>query len=187
MPHSLAQLALISAESSKETLRVGLVRHIEDLLTILRQLTPTQYCAQDNHSSIGGHMRHILEFMQTLHNGLALGHVDYELRERNVLFETDPVATEECLRFLAQGLSHALMHSPNPHLLTLHETPYVGAEKVALTSSLEREILFIIQHGIHHLAVIKMLAAAQNIMLDASIGLAIATQIHNQSVARSDG
>lgn len=186
MPHTFAQFTLTSAKSSKETLRIGLVRHIEDLLTILRQLSPAQYCTQDKHSSIGGHMRHILEFMQTLHNGLTAGFVDYELRERNVLFETDPIATEECLRFLAQGLCHALMQSPEPHLLTLHETPYVGAEKIALTTSLEREILFIIQHGIHHLAVIKMLAAAQNIALDASIGLAIATQIHNQSVARSD-
>lgn len=183
MISSQSNVAIFADDSSKYLLKTGLIQHVTDLLSVLKQLTPTQYTMQDKHSSIGGHMRHILEFMQTLHNGLTGGVVDYELRERNPVFETDPVATEECLRFLLQGLSHALMQSPESHLLTLHETPYVGANKVALTSSLEREILFIIQHGIHHLAIIKMLAASQNITLDASIGLAIATQIHNQTLA----
>ena len=41
--------------------------------------------------SIGGHLRHILDFYQNFLAGIESGRIDYNLRQRDVLIERDPV------------------------------------------------------------------------------------------------
>lgn len=184
------QTAITTAQSltahSMDTVAAdGLLRGLDALLCdiqhVLVQLPLAAYgAAQDGQSSIGAHMRHVLEFMQVLADQCALGLIDYECRARNPLYETDPKAVAFVLPQLQTKLSHVLSQHGADHPLMLRETVTMGGDKLTFPTSLGREMLFMLQHGTHHLAIITLQAASMNIALDGQGGVAVATVTYRQ-------
>ncbi|MDX2095791.1 MAG: DinB family protein [Alphaproteobacteria bacterium] len=161
----------------------GLDRILADLQQVLATLPAAAYCkAVGGESSVGAHMRHLLEFMQVLADNLESGVIDYESRAHNAAYESDPEAVAAILPQLHAKLTQAVLRLSAHHPLLLRETAFVGGRKITLTTSLGREILFMLQHAIHHLAIIKMQAAAMDIALGAQMGVAVATQIYREQL-----
>ena len=159
----------------------GLDAILSDYEQLLSQLPLEAYCAaRVGQSSIGAHVRHVLEFMQVLANHCDGGVIDYESRERNSIYETDPKAVAYVLPQLQETLARALVKYGAHHPLLLRETAVVGGDKLTITTSLGREVLFMLQHGTHHLAIITLQAAAMHITLDGQCGVAVATQTYRQ-------
>ncbi len=169
--------------ASAAVMITGLEGMLNDFQQVLAVLPATAYCAtNDGQSSIGAHVRHVLEFIQMLADHIDAGVIDYENRVRNLIYETDPSAVSAMLPKLHAKLSRTLALYGLDHPLLLRETTMIGGQKITFTTSLGREVLFLLQHGVHHLAIIKMQAAAMNIYFGDKVGVAVATQAYREQV-----
>lgn len=104
-----------------------------------------------HYSTIGQHVRHITEFYLCALNGYKNGVVDYDARERNILIEIDKdftIRTLENVKYQLQGL-----HLDRNLIL---RNKFSGNESMNISSSFFRELTYLIEHTIHHLAIIKI-------------------------------
>ncbi|MEZ4926191.1 MAG: hypothetical protein R3A50_07940 [Saprospiraceae bacterium] len=127
---------------------------VDQIDYILSQIETEDYRRQlpefDGHS-IGQHFRHILEFFQCLGNGMGEGVIDYASRERNMLYEDSPSITASAFRDFIQALEKQDIDSAMKV-----KAEYGCDERPDYHSSLSRELLFVYDHAIHHLAIIRI-------------------------------
>ncbi len=98
--------------------------------------------------SIGQHLRHTIEFFQCLirtKNGV----VNYDLRLRNPLIENDIDYSIEAVETICDALNNDLP------IISVLETEVDGVF-FKIKTSLERELNYMIEHIVHHLAIIKI-------------------------------
>lgn len=121
---------------------------------VISQLTDSQYASPLrvlSGNSIGKHVRHILEFYDCLNKGYASASVDYDSRQRNLLLET---STASALSSIEHIISFLGKVTDKPVVLL---TRYPGSEIPANSaSSFKREIIYNIEHAIHHMAMIRI-------------------------------
>lgn len=121
---------------------------------LLDQFNPYDYrkpLDEYDGSSIGQHFRHILEFFQCLHQGIEEGQVDYAARKRNLLYEDNPALAAEAFAAFSEQVGQ---YSDDQPLAVCAE---FGSElRPVYESTVGRELLFIYDHAIHHLAIIKI-------------------------------
>ncbi len=166
-------------EKSAEILINGLQSVIHDYQHLLQSLRVEHYCASpDGQSSIGAHVRHVLEFMQVLAAQITDGVIDYEARAHDVSMESNPLAVADTLSKLLTTFRAQIETYGLYRLLLLKETAVLGHPRVTTTSSVGREILFIIQHSVHHLAIIKMKTDALGLHMRPDLGVANATKLY---------
>lgn len=158
---------------------IALKAILQDFHTVCDLVPNGTYNNPTDKSSIGSHIRHILEFIQILNNNAAGGEVNYEHRVRNKLYESDPAVAKLASAKAIRSLENTLGTYGESHIIYITETPGFGINQVQVTSTLGREILFAIQHSVHHFAIVKMLAEKDNIKLPDNFGVACATQNHN--------
>lgn len=154
-----------------------------DLLTqladLLRRLPVAAYrepLAVLHGHSTGQHTRHIVEFYQCLLNDLGTGVVNYDARLRNPLLEADPETALVTLRQIARQLE-ALPTEKPLHLETEECDP--------VPSSLSRELCYLVEHTVHHLAILKIAlnAAQPDFFIPETFGVAHSTMRHRAQEA----
>lgn len=133
------------------------VQVLEDLKSAIKQLTAQQYSQQIPllyNASVGQHSRHIIEFFQCLEAQLRNGSICYDLRQRQLSIEQSPEVA-----IAAIGTTVAWLRSaPADCTLQLwvnHELDKDDAHN-QIASSLIRELVFNVEHAIHHMAIIKI-------------------------------
>lgn len=99
-------------------------------------------------STIGGHTRHIIEFLEILLNSYHTNQINYDERQRNVELEENP---EKAIQTISEILSS--INLPNKNLI-MHQT--VGNISLEIPTNFFRELLYNIEHCIHHQALIKV-------------------------------
>lgn len=129
-------------------------------------------------SAAGGHMRHALDHYQALLGVLAGGDFDYENRERDTAIETDPAAAIEAWRMVEAGLQRLAGGAEPDRALHLASETSAGG---VLPTSLARELEFLINHTVHHFALIAVIAHAHGVALPAGFGLAPSTLKYRQT------
>ena len=102
-------------------------------------------------SSIGQHVRHILEFYECLLARVNEGVFSYDLRPRNMLIETE-VAAARASAVRSISLLQALKMDQE---LTM-ESELPGDERSRQMTTLKRELAYLADHGVHHLAMIRI-------------------------------
>lgn len=142
------------------------------LSDLLGGLTADQYTYRSQYlsgSSIGGHTRHILELLGCAINGYANGIVDYHNRTRDLKIETD----------ISSAL--LLLHQLNS-IANLPDRPMqLTGDVQPVTTFYYREIVYNIEHTIHHLALIKVsLVELEFTQVDPNFGMAYSTIRYNQ-------
>ncbi len=128
-----------------------IVRQMDDLL---QQIEPHDYrrpLPEFDGSTLGQHFRHILEFFQCLEKGIGNGCIDYASRERNMLYEDNPLFAARAFSDFTELLETAI----EDKTLTV-KAEFGGEERPEYNSTLGRELLFVYDHAIHHLAMIKI-------------------------------
>jgi hypothetical protein len=126
---------------------------IEDIAEVIKKLDDNNFVSKIeilNGSSIGQHIRHIVEFYICLFDGIEKGIVNYEDRKRDILRETMPIYTLEILEKLKIKLK--LMDFGLP--LKFKQT--IGEDELLLNTNITREITYLAEHTIHHFALIKI-------------------------------
>jgi hypothetical protein len=130
--------------------------------------------------TVGMHVRHIIEFYQCLLLGIAKAEVDYDARKRDLQLESD---TAFAIRNCEQLISDISRIHENPSL-TLLTGEDLNVKKIAIPSCFHRELTYVIEHTIHHFAIIKMgcSIAFPDIIFPADFGVAFSTIKHKASV-----
>jgi uncharacterized damage-inducible protein DinB len=131
---------------------------LEQGIELLEGLPPqlyNQHCGEVFNSSIGGHFRHNLDHYQALFSGLGAGAVDYDARERDPGLETEPGQAIQVMRDLITGLKEL----ESADLDTVFQIRMDdGGDTSWSTTSLRRELQFLLSHTIHHYALIVTIA-----------------------------
>lgn len=134
-------------------------------------------------SSIGSHMRHIIDHFLALINGYSTEHVDYNVRHRYNDIEQFPTAAIEKLEEITLWLSHLPEESLDQVLKVSTEVDVSRTHTTTCFSTLERELVFASSHAIHHYALIRIICAMQNKAVPELFGYAPATITHINKTA----
>ncbi|MBS1490444.1 MAG: DinB family protein [Bacteroidetes bacterium] len=147
---------------------------IHQLQQLLSTLTNQQYQERIpvlSNATIGQHTRHIIEFFIELNRGYESGRVNYDARKRDPEIETNTGCALRKLQIIKEGLNK----KNKPLFLDCD----FGQEDVLLhtiPTSLERELVYNLEHTIHHMAIIRIgVSAISTILLPDYFGVATAT------------
>ena len=152
------------------------------LKQIVAQLGAGQYAKKLqvlNHSTIGQHVRHVLEFYCCLSQGIETGVVDYDRRKRNLSMESDPAFAIQIMEDLEQRFCSVALEQ----VFVQHEIEYNGCV-ISVPSSLNRELVYLIEHSIHHYAIMQIALKIDfpEVEIPFGFGVAYSTIKHKQSL-----
>lgn len=144
---------------------------LNELIDLLNQLSQKEYsnsCTELSNATIGEHTRHIIEMFQCLENQYDLGIVNYDKRERNTRIQTDTTFAIENIVLIQQNLDKK---NKNIELLQI-----IDGEEIRIESNYFRELLYNLEHCIHHQALIKVaILQCETVIIDANFGVARST------------
>ena len=151
--------------------------NLTEIKKVLLLLTDEQYSYPSNTlfgATIGQHVRHILEFYQSVFNGLDTKTVNYDNRKRNLLIETDNQYAIQVIDEINASLALDILDET----LVL-EGNFCADEgkETKIKTTLFRELAYCLEHSIHHQALIKVGLLEVNCLsfIDDTFGLAPAT------------
>ena len=115
------------------------------------------------YSSIGGHMRHVLDVFKCVFNGLELNQpIDLTLRERNILAETTVKGGLNYIHRMIEGLHQLNQVDMNREVTIIDD---LGKGKQKVKSTLGAILFQAHSHAIHHFATIGYMMHALKITL----------------------
>lgn len=146
-----------------------------DQLTLLVRHTLNVYTetSDDLHASIGQHVRHILDHYHAVKTGVACGCINYNLRNRNSPVEHCPQTALSMIGELQSWLGSC--DFADEAIPVISEICLNRTESEQLPSNIQRELLYLINHSIHHMAYSALLAKQMNIPIPKNIGMAPGT------------
>ena len=180
MTISTAVKATDSDSLQLEKLQRGSLHCVSQCQKLLDQVTEASFCeSRPGISSIGAHMRHVLDRYFSFFNGLSDLTVDYDARKRDPAIESNL----ESARFAVVSIERRLkdLDLKANTALTVKETVHHLSSQVLIESSLARELMGLITHTTHHLAIIAMIARAQGYELEDDFGKAPSTLVYERS------
>ena len=153
---------------------------LSSLRHFLKQMDEAKYRQQVeslSNSTIGQHTRHTIEFFQCLIEQAEQGVINYDKRSRNQLMEEYPHVALQSVERIAAGIKNAFSDKP-----LMLETTFSDSEDdySLIPSNYQREWSYVLEHAIHHMAIIKIGAKilAPEITLPESFGVAPSTIKH---------
>lgn len=138
--------------------RIAAQEMAEQIISLLTQIDKGDYCHPlplFDGATLGQHFRHIFDFYDCFVKGLPGFELDYAARERNPMIERDPTFAHEAFSHLLPAMEGL---DENKRMLVKAQVDSAGspAGSTLVHSSVGRELMFIHDHAIHHLAIIKI-------------------------------
>lgn len=154
---------------------------LADIINVLNQLPSqsiyTAPCQELSQATIGQHTRHIIELYQCLLKGYAAGVINYDDRKRNKLYENDIHEAIEVIREIQNDLER-----PDRPLDIVCGT---DDHDVSIRSNYNREVLYNLEHCIHHQALIRVaLISGNGIEISDEFGVAPSTMQYRRQCAQ---
>lgn len=133
-------------------LSISILQQLKRHLLQLQSQEYAQRLAIFNGSSIGGHTRHVIEFYDSLLQGMEVGEVNYDARQRDMQIEEN---LGYALATIDKIISKLLNFNDLDKCVKL--SAKIGTMvSPAITTSFEREAIYLIEHSIHHFALIRI-------------------------------
>lgn len=149
----------------------------------IQLLTREQYVQPSKtlfNATIGQHVRHIIELFICLEKGYEKGVVNYEKRKRDLLIETDKDFANNLLQAI-----YANLEKPNKKLLLESNYDEHSAETLTVTTNYYREIIYNLEHTVHHMALIRVgINEVSAITVPDGFGVASSTIKYRKTCAR---
>ncbi len=167
---NIATLKLLNVETLNR-LKSVLIRVNQSLYT---------YVNPKGNASVGQHVRHTIEFYLCLFSGG--DNVNYDDRKRDLLLESSAehaiVTINETIERLAQ------LQTDYPISLGA-DMPTASPDQLQVGSTLARELLYVVEHAIHHMALIRVLIkdAQPEFELEEAFGVAYSTLAYRSQEA----
>ncbi len=133
-------------------------------------------------SGIGAHFRHVLDHYRSFLEGVTVGLIDYDNRERDTDEERDLGVALESLAALAARVEAAEVDVEASVRVKVRAS--LEGEDLHSQSSFGRELQFLVSHTVHHYALIAIASRMQGIFPDESFGVAPSTLKFLNSVQR---
>ncbi len=119
--------------------------HLDQLIELVASLTDEQYTQgrEGVTASVGRHLRHTLEIFLLLVHNYENGSIDYENRARDLTLEKDRALAIHQLNFLKGHFN-----KPDKPIELINN-------QLVIKTSYQRELLYQLEHIIHHNAIIR--------------------------------
>jgi len=145
------------------------------LLSVLEVNQYTQGFKPAFQSTIGAHFRHVLEHYRCFFRQIVSGRFCYDERERDGALERDQAYAEQTIEQLItafKDLNDAFFEQS----FVIEDEQSQGP----VTTTLQRELLFLQSHTVHHYAIIAAMTRAFGKQPADDFGIAIATRSHQK-------
>jgi len=158
----------------------AIYKTLTELSGLLTQLSDDDYCCpchELSNATIGEHTRHIIEMFQCLENQYESGIVNYDNRKRDYTIQTNTVFAKECIDII--------LNQVDKENKELQLQQIVDGEKLLIQSNYQRELLYNLEHCIHHQALIKVAIIQSNsVAIDENFGVARSTIEYRKQCAQ---
>jgi hypothetical protein len=149
-----------------------------DLVVQMLHASPNKPNSHFVELGIGRHVRHVTDHVQALLDGARRDQIDFNYRTRNSATEHDTAAALALIAQQKMRIDSLRSLDLNRAVLVLSEISFDASLSRSFHSSVAREVVYLINHTIHHAAYIKLLLANREFALPAHIGLAPCTASH---------
>jgi uncharacterized damage-inducible protein DinB len=160
---------------------------LQQLKDVVNQLTDSQFTQPIEalgKASLAQHLRHTLEFFKCLQDGCKNGWVNYDNRQHNKELENNRALALA----LIEELQNKISEQNNYHTISL-EVSYglKEIESEVVPTSYIRELIYNIEHAIHHMAIFKigLREVAPEINLPPDFGVASSTLRYQSAAVQS--
>ncbi len=170
-----------------------LIRACTDILAqlgdVLDSIEPADFqkpSAALSGSTIGQHLRHTLEFFLCLESGYTSGTVNYDLRSHDKQIERDRLLARQTIARIEKFVSQMDLDRALQLELSYNVS---GDHDVTLETTTARELVYNIEHAVHHMALMKIgiREVAPYIALEKNFGVAASTTRHQEQQATQPG
>lgn len=153
---------------------VGLLEQAVDLVDQIDDGVYSATSPLSPRGSIGGHLRHVIDFFQSFLQGLEPGRVNYNLRLRDPRFERDRAYAGGRINEMIAALRSLRLDAAERTLLVNTDDSPADAPNWS-TSSVQRELDALQSHTVHHYALVAMLLRLHEIEPGSEFGVAPST------------
>lgn len=144
---------------------------LNELVCLLAVMPDSEYarpCVFLSNSSIGEHTRHIIEMFQCLDCNYHSGVVNYDERKRNKTIQTSTDFAISQIKIIQDSLEK------ENKKIDLQQI--IDGEEIRIESNYFRELLYNLEHCIHHQALIKVaVLQSETVTVDDNFGVARST------------
>ena len=127
--------------------------------------------------AIGGHVRHSLDHVQSIIDAMQTGTLDYDHRLRGTKVESDRWAALDVIRRLVAQLGGAKYEGLDREL-KLRSIVSAEMDTMEVTTTLSRELIYVLSHTVHHNAMIAAMARTLGGWVPQRFGFAPSTLAH---------
>ena len=154
---------------------ITLLEQLRDVTTLLPAELYRAQPAPGVSGSSGAHVRHTLDHVSSLLVALEGGDLLYDNRARGTTLEVDPAAAVNEVERLLDRLACGSLAATD-RAVTFATLIALDRPAVLVRSTLARELAFVIQHTVHHCALIALLLEWQGVPTPYGFGVAASTQ-----------
>lgn len=162
---------------------LGFLQQGLDLLDLLEPEAYSRPHPAVYEASIGGHYRHGLDHFVSLLRAMESGMVDYDRRDRDPRVERELETARASTRIVRSELQRWDTSVLDREVRVRCSVSDCSPEPPLTRSTLGRELAYAITHGIHHYAMIGVIARLGDLPLPAGFGVAPSTTLHRRALA----
>lgn len=158
---------------------------LEELSSLIADLSDDQYLQKPVgpiSSNIGAHVRHCLDHVRALLLAVETAELNYDQRDRGTSIESDRLAAQFSIALLVEKL-RSLTPSQITESIDLEVMLTAADEPVRVTTTVGRELAFVLSHTIHHNAIVAACVKTLGGTLPERFGYAPATLAHEKRLA----
>ncbi|MDQ8185145.1 hypothetical protein [Pelagicoccus sp. SDUM812002] len=133
-------------------------------------------------SGIGAHFRHVLDHYRSFLEGIAVGLIDYDNRERDTSEEKMLSVALESLSELSRRMEAAEVDVGRS--VQVKVCASTKGDDLHSVSSFGRELQFLVSHTVHHFALVAIASRMQGIYPEEGFGVAPSTLKFLNSIQR---
>jgi hypothetical protein len=166
-------------------LQIACANILSQLTNLIEQINEADFTKPVptlSNSTLGQHMRHTLEFFICFEQGFNKGLINYDKRSHDKLIESDKFLALAALQRIQEFVNK--QHGDKPLKL---EVGYDLAKEefVSVDTNYTRELVYNIEHAVHHMAIMKIgiREVAPYVTLSPDFGIAASTIRHKEPKA----
>jgi len=156
------------------------INRLSELKSLIDFINESDFFKSDemlSGSTIGEHIRHIIEFYQCIVNESSSGKIHYDGRKRDRRIETDKDFAKRTIDEVISGMHNVRLDHP---IIVQASHMNIESDIIELNSSFGRELAYAMDHMIHHLAILKISLRSRGYELDENLGVAPSTVRHRK-------
>jgi len=163
-------------------LLAGCVCSIEQCGQLLRLISTESYVdSSKGSSSVGAHIRHILDRFHCFLAGMPAGSIDYDARKRDKSIENNLDVAAFALVSVSRRIESMVALDDLETAITVRESVHYQGPAVTMSSTVGRELMGLVTHSIHHLAIIALIVKSYGYEMDSDFGKAASTILYESA------